>query len=47
VRSTSFPGAATVPEPYLILVTCRDQKQQVEPRGRFRDERLECRALLE
>jgi hypothetical protein len=35
-----------VPEQYLILATCRDEKQQVELPGRFRDEGLEGRALL-
>jgi hypothetical protein len=34
------------PEQFLILVTCRDERQQVELLGRFKDEGLECRALL-
>jgi hypothetical protein len=34
------------PEQFLVLVTCRDERQQVELLQRFRDEGLECRALL-
>src|SRR5947209_3492334 len=36
----------TVPEQFLILVTCRDERQQVELLERFGAEGLECRALL-
>jgi hypothetical protein len=35
-----------IPEQYLVLVTCRDEKQQVELLERFRGEGLECKALL-
>ena len=35
-----------VPEQFLVLVTCRDEKHQVELLGRFHGEGLECRALL-
>ena len=40
------PAAGALPEQYLILVTCRDEKHQVELLGRFQGEGLECRALL-
>jgi hypothetical protein len=35
-----------VPEQFLILVTCRDERHQVELLERFHAEGLECRALL-
>jgi len=35
-----------VPEQWLVLVTYRDEKQQVELLERFRREGVECRALL-
>jgi hypothetical protein len=34
------------PEQYLILVKCRDEKDQVEWLGRLASQGLECRALL-
>jgi hypothetical protein len=37
---------AGIPEQYLILVTCRDERHQVELLGRLQGEGLECRALL-
>ena len=37
-----LPGPAL----FLILVTCRDGKQQVELLSRFASEGLECKALL-
>ena len=37
-----LPGPAL----FLILVTCRDEKQQVELLTRFGSEGLECKALL-
>jgi hypothetical protein len=37
---------ATIPEQFFVLVTCSDEKQQVELLTRFRDEGLACRALL-
>jgi hypothetical protein len=38
--------AAELPEQYLVLITCRDEKQQTELLARFQAEGLECRALL-
>jgi hypothetical protein len=35
-----------IPEQWLVLVTCRDEKEQVEMLERFRREGLECKALL-
>jgi hypothetical protein len=40
------PGPQSIPEQYLILVTCRNEKQQVELLDRFRREGVECKALL-
>jgi hypothetical protein len=40
------PGMQSIPEQYLILVTCRDERHQVELLERFRCDGLECRALL-
>jgi hypothetical protein len=40
------PGVGPGPEQWLILVTCRDERHQVELLGRFQAEGLECRALL-
>jgi hypothetical protein len=34
------------PEQFLVLVTCRDEKHQVELLQRFKGEGLECKALL-
>ena len=34
------------PEQFLILLTCRDEKQQTELLERFRGEGMECKALL-
>ncbi len=34
------------PEQFLVMVTCRDEKEQVELLGRFQREGLECRALV-
>jgi hypothetical protein len=36
----------TIPEQYLLLVTCRGEQHQVELLGRLQAEGLECRALL-
>ncbi len=36
----------TVPEQFLLLITCRDERHQVELLTRFQGEGLECRALL-
>jgi hypothetical protein len=35
-----------VREQYLVLVTCRDEKHQVEVLARLQAEGLECKALL-
>jgi hypothetical protein len=43
-REPELLGA--IPEQFLILVTCRDEKQQVELLGRFSAEGLECRAMM-
>jgi len=40
------PAAAAYPAQYLILVTCRDEKQQMELLAQFGGEGLECKALL-
>jgi hypothetical protein len=40
------PGLADIPAQYLVLVTCRDERQQVELLERFQAEGLECKALL-
>ncbi len=34
------------PEQFLVLVTCRDERQQVELLRRFRSEGLDCKVLL-
>jgi hypothetical protein len=39
-------GVPLGPAQWLVLVTCRDEKHQVELLGRFQAEGLECRALL-
>jgi hypothetical protein len=36
----------TLREQWYVLVTCRDEQQQVELFGRLTGEGLECRALL-
>jgi hypothetical protein len=40
------PDVETIPEQWYVLVTCRDERQQVELLGRLTGEGLECRALL-
>jgi hypothetical protein len=40
------PQVQAIPEQYLVLVTCRDEKHQVELLTRFQAEGLDCRALL-
>jgi hypothetical protein len=40
------PGFQTIQEQLLILVTCRDEKEQVELLRRFKDEGFECKALV-
>jgi hypothetical protein len=36
----------SIPAQFLILVTCRDEKEQVELLGRFSGESLTCKALV-
>jgi hypothetical protein len=36
----------TVPEQFLLLLTCRDEQHQVELLERFQAEGLPCKALL-
>ena len=33
-------------EQFLVLITCRDEKQEVELLGRFQGEGLHCKALV-
>jgi hypothetical protein len=41
------PGPeAVMKEQYLILITCRDERHQVELLGRFAAEGLACKALM-
>jgi hypothetical protein len=42
----SGPGVGLGPEQWLVLVTCRDERHQVELLARFQAEGLPCRALL-
>src|SRR5438105_9784558 len=39
-------GFDSVPEQFLVLITCRDEKHQVELLERFQAEGLPCKALL-
>jgi hypothetical protein len=34
------------PAQFLLVLTCRDEKQQVELLGRFQAEGIECKALV-
>ena len=45
-RQVHRPVIVNVPEQWLVLVTCRDEKQQVELLERFGREGVECRALV-
>jgi len=38
--------ALELSEQFMIIITCRDEKQQVELLGRFQDPGLECKALV-
>jgi hypothetical protein len=40
------PELTSIPEQHLVLVTCRDERHQIELLDRFRRDGLECRALL-
>jgi hypothetical protein len=46
LTATPPPGVQDLPEQWLVLVTCRDEKQQAELLERFHREGLECKALL-
>ena len=35
-----------VPAQYMVLVMCKDERQQLELLGRFAAEGLDCKALL-
>ncbi len=39
-------GSEPLTEAFYVLVTCRDERQQVELLARFQGEGLECKALL-
>jgi hypothetical protein len=39
-------GYDSFPEPWLVLITCRDEQHQVELLQRFQNEGLPCKALL-
>jgi hypothetical protein len=39
-------GIKEIAEQYLILLTCRDEKEQVELRSRFAAEGLQFKALV-
>jgi hypothetical protein len=39
-------GIKEIDEQFLILVTCRDEKEQVKLLGRFQGEGLDCKALI-
>jgi len=42
-----FPaGVDSIPEQYMILVTCRDENEQIRLLQRFSEEGMECKALL-
>ena len=40
------PPRASAPEQYLILVTCRDEKEQIELLLNFKEKGLNCKALV-
>jgi len=42
----SVPISQTVPEQYMLLVMCCDEKHQLELLARFQGEGLECKVLL-
>jgi hypothetical protein len=39
-------GIKEIAEQYLILLTCRDEKEQAELLSRFTAEGLQCKALV-
>ena len=40
------PGPESFAVQFHVLVTCRDEKQQVELLRRFQEEGLQCKAML-
>ncbi len=46
LAAPAAPGPESIPEQWLILVKCRDEKQQLELLERFGREGVECRALM-
>jgi hypothetical protein len=40
------PIAQVVPEQYMLLVMCQDEKHQLELLARFQSDGLECKVLL-
>ena len=38
--------SAAIPEQFLILITCRDEQQQIAWLRRFQSEGMDCRALI-
>jgi hypothetical protein len=45
-REQGWRAEAELPEQWLVLVTCRDEQQQVELRTRLSGEGWQCKALL-
>jgi hypothetical protein len=45
-RAKEARKITTVPEQFLLLLTCRDEQHQVELLERFQGECLPCKALL-
>jgi hypothetical protein len=41
-----WPGIKGIEDQFLILVTCRTEKEQVELLRRFKDDGVECKALV-
>jgi hypothetical protein len=39
------PIAQRLPEQYMVLVICQDEKHQLELIARFQNEELDCKAL--
>jgi len=46
VKASASREVVSVPEQYLVLLTCRDEQHQVELLLRFQGEGLPCKALL-
>jgi hypothetical protein len=39
-------GVQSAPEQYMVLITCRDEKEQIELLLRFKQDGLQCKALV-